>query len=87
MHKFIKNPKYIFQKFDHALLIFDTDNACVFEMNEQAEVILDLLVQGKKNQQIATELSNAYDVDQKILLKDIGKTRRYIDKNQIIIKQ
>ncbi|PIZ61872.1 hypothetical protein COY16_05860 [Candidatus Roizmanbacteria bacterium CG_4_10_14_0_2_um_filter_39_13] len=87
MHKFIKNPKYIFQKFDHALLIFDTDNACVFEMNEQAEVILDLLVQGKTNQQMLTELNNVYYVDRKLLLKDINKTRRYLDVNQIVIKQ
>jgi hypothetical protein len=82
--KYKINKKYIFQKVDSQLVVFDTDKSFLYTFNETAEFILKKIKLGFEEKKIVETLEKKYDVPLSVLKNDVKKTIKEMLKNKII---
>lgn len=85
MKKTAINKSIIFQKIDNKLVGFDIDKSALYTFNETAEYIYIKKKVGIEEATIAKQLAKKYDVEEKIVLKDVILLIKDLKKNGVLL--
>lgn len=85
MAKLQISKKLIIQKVDKELVCFDSDNAYLYSFNEVGEYIFKKIKLGWNEEKIVLALAKIYDIELKILKKDVTKLIQDMKKAKLLV--
>lgn len=85
MKRYKINKKYIVQKIEDKITIFDSDQSILFTLNNTAATIFEGIKFGLSQEKIAEKLSIEFDTLQSEAKKDIETFTEELKKKKVII--
>ncbi|MCX6731129.1 MAG: PqqD family protein [Candidatus Roizmanbacteria bacterium] len=79
------SKKLIIQKVDKELVCFDSDNAYLYSFNEVGEYIFKKMKLGWDTDKIVLALAKTYNVELKVLKRDVTKLIQDMKKAKLLV--
>lgn len=78
------NKSIIFQKIDNKFVGFDIEKSALYTFNETGEFIYKKKKAGVEETKIVKQLAKKYEIEEKIVAKDVAALIKNLKKNRIL---